>query len=207
MCLVLHIKLLQRKMQNSRNSIATEPSTTEYSGFNTRNVRGRSKKIEKKTCSCIYSTHWSKTIWPYNNLHSNGWNREDHSLSEEFNTKISSQITTMKSARKSVRSGDIQIFNTEVIYSRVMCLLSIGRVKLEEVLRFELSPKPLSIFQTNGEMRPSKSKSDLKTVLQVTTFQRNQSKSEVIIVDGCAKFWDITWPKNGTVRDLDYQMY
>ena len=61
-----------------------------------------------------------------------------------------------------------------------------------------ISSIPLSIFQTNGEMRPSKSKSDLKTVLQVTTFQRNQSKSEVIIVDGCEKFWDITWPKNGT---------
>ena len=26
-------------------------------------------------------------------------------------------------------------------------------------------------------------------------------------MDGCATFWDITWPKNGIVRDLAYQMY
>ncbi|XP_066927982.1 uncharacterized protein [Clytia hemisphaerica] len=113
----------------------------------------------------------------------------------------------MKSGKKSVDSGESKIFNTEVIYSRVMCLLSIDRVKLEEVLRFELSPIPLSIFQKNGEMRPPNAKSELKEALKVTTSQRNQTKPEVIIVDGCAKFWDVRWPTNGTVRDLAYKMY
>ena len=130
-----------------------------------------------------------------------------NSLPEGFHNKISSKIITMKSAKNSVQSGELKIFNTEVIYSRVMCLLSIGRVDLEEVLRFELSPIPLSLFQKNGEMRPPTAKSDLKEALKVTSSQRNQTKPEVIIVDGCAKFWSVEWPKGGTVRDLAYKMF
>ena len=66
-------------------------------------------------------------------------------LPEDFHKTISTKITTMKSAMKSFKSGEIEIFNTEVIYFCVMCLLSIDRIKLEDVLRFELSPIPLSL--------------------------------------------------------------
>ena len=34
-----------------------------------------------------------------------------------------------------------------------------GRIKLEDVLKYELSPIALSLFDKNGEMRDSKSKS------------------------------------------------
>ena len=33
-----------------------------------------------------------------------------------------------------IKTGEVEIFNTEVIYSRAMCLLCIGRIELEEVL-------------------------------------------------------------------------
>ena len=39
----------------------------------------------------------------------------------------------MKSSKKSVKAGEIKIFNKEVIYSRVVFLLSIGRIELEEI--------------------------------------------------------------------------
>ena len=47
-------------------------------------------------------------------------------------------------------------------YSRVTCLLSTARIELEEILKYELSPALLSLFGSNGEMRHSTSKSDLK---------------------------------------------
>ena len=46
----------------------------------------------------------------------------------------------MKSSKKCAKAGVVETFNTEVIYSRVMCLLRIGKIELEEVLNYELSP-------------------------------------------------------------------
>ena len=91
----------------------------------------------------------------------------------------------MKSSKKSVTAEEVEIFNTEVIYSQVMCLHSIGRIELEEVLKYELSPVPLSLFDSNREMRHSTSKADLKNRLQIKTSQRLQSKADVVIIVGC----------------------
>ena len=87
-----------------------------------------------------------------------------------------------------------------------MCLLSIGITELEEVLKYELSPVPLSLFDSNGEMRHSTSKAKLKNRLQLETSQRLQSRADVVIIDGCGKLWSISWPKNATLRDLAYQL-
>ena len=59
-----------------------------------------------------------------------------------LHSPIKNEIVTMKSSKKSVKAGKVEIFNTEAIYSRVMCLLSIGRIELEEVLKYELAPVP-----------------------------------------------------------------
>ena len=77
-----------------------------------------------------------------------------------FHSPIKNEIMTLKSSKKSVKVGEVEIFNTEVIYSRVMCLLSIGRIELEEILKYELSPVPLSLFDSNGETRHSISMAD-----------------------------------------------
>ena len=45
-----------------------------------------------------------------------------------FHSPIKNEIVTMKSSKKSVKAGEVEIFNTEVIYSQVMSLLSIGRI-------------------------------------------------------------------------------
>ena len=43
-----------------------------------------------------------------------------------------------------------------------MSLLSIGRITLEDVLKYELSPIPLSLYENTGEMRASQNEVDLK---------------------------------------------
>ena len=84
--------------------------------------------------------------------------------------------------KKSVKVGDIEVYNTEIIYARVMCILSTNRIKLDEVLKYELSPRPNSLFKENGNMRLAKSKSTLKNNLQVEMSARLQ----VPLADGCA---------------------
>ena len=73
----------------------------------------------------------------------------------------------MKSSKKSVKAREVEIFNTEVIYSQVMCLLRIGRIELEEVLKYEFSSVPSSLFDSNSEMRHSASKADLKNRFRI----------------------------------------
>ena len=94
---------------------------------------------------------------------------------DEFYNVIKKEVKTMKSGKNCSKSGEIEVFNTELIYSRVMCLLGIGRIILEDVLKHELFLIPLSLFENTGEMRASKSKADLKKrtssghVLKLTT--------------------------------------
>ena len=82
-----------------------------------------------------------------------------------------------------------------------------GENKLEDVLKFELSPIPLSLFDKNGEMRDSKSKSALKKALHVETSCRIQPEADVIILDGCALLWTVSWPIKGTVETLADALY
>ena len=124
-----------------------------------------------------------------------------------FYASIKKEVKTMKIGKKSSKDREIEIYNTELIHSRVMCLLSMGRIQLDDVLKYELSPIPLYLFESNGEMRPSKIKSYLKKALQVETSYRLQPKSNVIIIDGCAQLWSISWPTNGTVRNLADALY
>ena len=113
----------------------------------------------------------------------------------------------MKVGKKYVNLDEIEVYNTEMIHTRVMCPLSMGRIELEDVLKYEISPIPLTLFENNGEMRDSKAKSSLKSALQVETSCRLQPKADAIIVGGCAQFWYVSWPTKGTVETLANTFY
>ena len=105
-----------------------------------------------------------------------------------FCNVIKKELRTMKSRKKCSNSGEIEVFNnTELIYFCVMYLLAIRRITLEDVLMYELSLTLLPLFENTGEMRTSKSKSDLKKALQGETSLRLQLKPEILILDGWAK--------------------
>ena len=92
------------------------------------------------------------------------------------------------------------IHNTE-IYPRVVCLLSIGQVSLEDMFFYELSPVPMSMFTVTGEGRFPKKKAALKNKLKIEVSKINFT-IDVIIVDGCAALYHIHWPKYAKVGDF-----
>ena len=57
------------------------------------------------------------------------------------------------------------------------------------------------MFDDNGNMRISTSKSVLKNKLQVTQSTRASVKQNVIIIDGCAILWYLYWPSYATIQD------
>ena len=80
--------------------------------------------------------------------------------------------------------------------------LSTVPIDMKHVLKYELTPMPLSMFHINGNPRIIKNKADLMNNLKVMVLTRG-NKADVTILDGCAILWKIKWPSaNGTICDF-----
>ena len=119
-----------------------------------------------------------------------------------FHDTIKKKVKTMSETKKHVKVGDVKVFDTNLIYSRVIGLQASSRdVDIIDVLSHELAPVPTAMFDETGEMRISKSKSTLKKQLQVEVSARTVTHSKVTIIDGSALLWVVHWPIEGTVQD------
>ena len=89
----------------------------------------------------------------------------EKSLPPGFYGPISKQVVTINSAKKSVKVGGKDIYDVNLIYSRVLGLQQSRDIDLADILRHELSPLPTSLFKESGEMRIATGKSVLKQKL------------------------------------------
>lgn len=121
---------------------------------------------------------------------------------EHFHHTIGKRVTTMAVTKESVSVGETKVFDTNLIYSRVIGLQASSRaIDIKQLLAHELAPIPTSMFTDAGEMRCLKAKSVLKNQLQVEVSLRKASSTDVTIIDGSALLWAIHWPAGGTVKD------
>jgi len=120
---------------------------------------------------------------------------------DSFNKPLSKQVVTMAVSRKQIKVGQTPVYDTGLIYSRVLGLQAVRDINLKDILKFELAPVPPSMFEDNGDMRITKSKAVLKQKLQVEVSDTMFPADGAIIVDGCAMLWVIQWPSKGTVED------
>ena len=96
----------------------------------------------------------------------------------------------MTSAKKSIKLDGKPVYDTELIYTRVICLQQYRDIDITDVLSYELSPVPASLFDESGAMR-AQSKAVLKTKLQVEQSSRIQGVPDAVIIDGCAMLWTV----------------
>ena len=108
----------------------------------------------------------------------------------------------MKESRKKIKIEGEHVYDTNLIYSRVLGLQTVRDINLQDVMKYELAPIPTSIFEENGDMHITKTKSVLKKKLQVEISDRMCSTPSAIIIDGCAILWVIQWPTKATVEDF-----
>jgi len=119
-----------------------------------------------------------------------------------FNVTISKEVKTMQLMKKHISVGTVKVYDTSLIYSRIIGLQASGRkLNLDDVLKYKLSPVPIAMFDSSGDMRVAKAKSTLKRQLQVEATMRHVSKNSSLIIDGSAMLWVISWPTNGKVQD------
>ena len=88
-----------------------------------------------------------------------------------FNKTLTKNVTMMTSAKKSIKLEGKPVYDTELIYTRVICLQQYRDIDITDVLSYELSPVPASLFDESGAMR-DQSKAVLKTKLQVEQSSR-----------------------------------
>lgn len=125
----------------------------------------------------------------------------EQTWSNDFYQSLSNNVVTMAIGKRSVKCETGIIYDTELIYSRVMGLATSRNIDLKTLFQHELAPLPTSMFDDNGNMRIATSKSILKRKLQVVQSARASLKPDVIVIDGCAILWCIHWPSNGTVQN------
>ena len=97
----------------------------------------------------------------------------------------------MAVSRRQVKVGQEPVYDTILIYSRLLGLQKVRDINMQDILKYELVPVPLSMFEDNADMRNTKSKSISKQQLQVEVSDRICQVPDAIIIDGCAMLWVI----------------
>ena len=120
---------------------------------------------------------------------------------QSFNRPLTKLVVTMTGSRKKVSVAGVAMFDTTLIISRVMCLQTVRNIDMKFVLKSELAGVPPSMFLESGEPRITKSKSYLKTNLQVEDVDCRSVLPDVKVFDGCAILWAVNWPAHGFVKD------
>ena len=78
-----------------------------------------------------------------------------------------SKSKTMAESKRCTQIGSTATFDTELIFSRVMSLITSRDIDVEDIFCYELTPIPTSLFTDTGDMRINITKSVLKRNLQV----------------------------------------
>ena len=116
---------------------------------------------------------------------------------DSFYDPLRKLVVTIDVEKKHALVGKKRVYDQELIYAHVIGLMASSReVKIDDVLTYELSAYPPSMFNPNGEMKIAKSKSTLKHVLQVTISKRTCLNADVIIYDVSALLWILAWPND-----------
>ena len=87
-------------------------------------------------------------------------------LPERFHERLSSKVITI-SERKRTKNLKTKTFNTYLIFSRVVYLLSKDQLDFYSFFNYELAPVPTSLFQDTRDASYTSTKSVLQNKLKV----------------------------------------
>ena len=112
-----------------------------------------------------------------------------------LHSTIHKKVVTMNVTRKHIKVGQAKVFDTSVIYSRVLGLEASGRdIDIKHILSHELAPIPTALFDEYGNLRIAKSKASFKSQLQINVSERIMGAMNVVVIDGSALLWVIPGP-------------
>ncbi|CAH3121622.1 unnamed protein product [Porites lobata] len=97
---------------------------------------------------------------------------------EGFSGPISKKVKTIADCHKFIKVGSKKVFDTTVIYSRVIGVQASSReIDIEKVISHELAPVPTSMFHDDGSMRILKKLEDSDVYLIFDRYPDYSTKS------------------------------
>ena len=76
------------------------------------------------------------------------------SLPKGFHSRLSSGVIAMVKGKRTKKKDEIvEMYNTELLFSHVIYLLSANQIDLEDAFNYELALFPTSVFEDSGEPR------------------------------------------------------
>ena len=120
---------------------------------------------------------------------------------------VEEKVKCLVPPQRGMKIGETKVINTEAVYHRIIGLLATDHVTLKDVIKYELSSVPPSLFKENGDMRTAESKYKIKEILQVETSARNMKDVAASFVDGSAIFWILKWPEKCSAEMIGEGMY
>ena len=107
------------------------------------------------------------------------------------------KVITLTNASKKSHSIDLS-FNINKLFGQLLLIQQSEDVSMLEILKKELTPRPISMFDSLGNIRTC-AKHELKNALKVEVNARSSASPDSFVVDGCGLLWHVEYPKNGTV--------
>ena len=118
-----------------------------------------------------------------------------------FYQTIKRKVIIMKEGKKQRGVDPMEQCDSGLIHARVTALMSTRPINLNDVLKYELTAVPTSIFdKKSGELTISKSKSILKQRLQVEVTNPSRGTGDAVVIDGGAILWVLQWPSKDSSR-------
>ena len=107
-----------------------------------------------------------------------------------------------KETKKSIKVGAVKVYDTILIYLRVIGLQASDRpVDIADLLAHEHARVPSPLFTDSGELKTASAKYVLKTnTAQLLSARRAQENVDVLVIDGSAYLWIPSWPASGTIQ-------
>ena len=111
------------------------------------------------------------------------------------------KVVRMKEKKKGELSTG-KAYNPEFLFSRVIYLLSVGRLEIAKLFDYKFAPFPTFLCRDFDEPSYPHAKSFLQTKLRIKVSRHNM-KEDVTFIDGGGMLHaTINWRKTGKVSDL-----
>ena len=126
----------------------------------------------------------------------------------EISLKKKDQAKTFAIMRKSVEVGGKKIrLSSEQLSQRLLASATRDMCSMEDVFSYELAAVAPALFLDNGMMRKNNMAELINALLStIECIVASYSPDSYHVIDGCAWFYRIPWPKIGKTSDL-YKLF
>lgn len=95
------------------------------------------------------------------------------SLPEGLQSKIKKEVVKTKVLKDAKKKRVVKGYNTEVIFSRVMCMYSADEIKINDLFLYEVAFLQTALFKDTRKRTYPTSKAGLKSALKAEVSVRN----------------------------------